>query len=219
MVVPPRALVESGGRLRLHAVYYITKQIIPAIERALTLVGADVRAWFAAMPRPQRTLPQKRPQESLPLLPDNSGSHANNNSGGGGGAGQSNRKAMVTTSHHHFGGIGAGALTIDRFYLSRHCAVCDELTHASKPLCERCLTEPQLAAAVLSSRCNRLGRQYTHLVKVCGACGGGGGMVNVEEGGIVCDSLDCGVYFERRKVWKELEAADLAVAGLKTLVL
>jgi DNA polymerase zeta len=210
MVVPPRALVESGGRLRLHAVYYITKQIIPAIERALSLVGADVKAWFAAMPRPQRTLPQKRPQESLPLLPD---------SGGGGNGGAIN-KAVGATSGHFSGGGGGGALTIDRFYLSRHCAVCDELTHASKPLCERCLTEPQLAAAVLSSRCNRLGRQYSHLVKVCGACGGGGGVVNLEEGGIVCDSLDCGVYFERRKVLRELQAAEaLATAGLKTLVL
>jgi DNA polymerase zeta len=127
------------------------------------------------------------------------------------------------THPNHFGGGGAGgggALTIDRFYLSRHCAVCDELTHASKPLCERCLTETQLAAAVLASRCNRLGRQYTHLLRVCGACGGGGGTVNVEEGGIVCDSLDCGVYFERRKVWRELQAAEaLASAGIKALVL
>lgn len=35
MVVPPAALVESGGRLRLHGQYYITKQIIPG--------GAGVR--------------------------------------------------------------------------------------------------------------------------------------------------------------------------------
>jgi DNA polymerase zeta len=219
MVVPPRALVESGGRLRLHAVYYITKQIIPSIERALSLVGADVRAWFAAMPRPQRTLPQKRPQESLPLLPDGGGGgNGYNTTTGGGGAGPSNRTMTAVVSNPLFG--GNGALTIDRFYLSRHCAVCDELTHASKPLCEKCLTEPQLAAAVLSSRCNRLGRQYSHLLKVCGACGGGGGTVNLEDGGIVCDSLDCGVYFERRKVWKELQAAEaLAAAGLKALVL
>ena len=110
-----------------------------------------------------------------------------------------------------------GGLTIERFYLSRHCAVCDELTHASKPLCEKCLSEPQIAAAVLGARCNRLGRQYAHLVRVCGACGGGGGN-NVEEGGIVCDSLDCGVFFERRKVWQEMTAATaLAEAGFGVL--
>ena len=43
MVVPPRALVESGGRLRLHALYYITKNIIPALDRVLSLMGADIK--------------------------------------------------------------------------------------------------------------------------------------------------------------------------------
>ena len=208
MVVPPRALVESGGRLRLHATYYITKQINPSVERALSLVGADVKSWFAEMPRPQRTLPQKRPQESLPIQ--------NNNINGEGGL-------MHHHHHHHTSGRGAGALTIERFYLSRHCSVCDELTHESNPLCERCLAEPQLAAAVLAARCSRLGRQYSHLVRLCGACGGGGGGVSsssgaVSDGGVVCDSLDCGVFFERRKVWQELtSAAALAEAGTGVL--
>ena len=67
MVVSPHALIESGGRLRLHANYYITKQIIPALERVVSLVGGDMRAWFAAMPRPQRLLPQKRPAAALSL--------------------------------------------------------------------------------------------------------------------------------------------------------
>ena len=67
MVVPPHALVEAAGKLRLHAVYYITKQIIPALERVLNLVGADPRAWFTAMSRPHRLLPQKRPPAALPI--------------------------------------------------------------------------------------------------------------------------------------------------------
>ena len=67
MVVSPHALVEAGGKLRLHAVYYITKQIIPALERVLNLVGADPRSWFVGMTKPQRLLPQKRPPAALPL--------------------------------------------------------------------------------------------------------------------------------------------------------
>ena len=67
MVVAPHALVEAGGKLRLHAVYYITKQIIPALERVLNLVGADPRSWFVGMTKPQRLLPQKRPPTALPL--------------------------------------------------------------------------------------------------------------------------------------------------------
>jgi hypothetical protein len=46
VVVAPRALVEAGGRYRLNAQYYITKQINPAIARVLQLVGADVPAWW-----------------------------------------------------------------------------------------------------------------------------------------------------------------------------
>jgi hypothetical protein len=173
------------------------------------------------------------------------------------------------------------------YYLSRHCAVCDELTHESKPLCPRCLGNPQLAAAVLAARWNRLERQYAQLARICLHCGGGGGG-NASEGegglgwvavgicqsnalrdflgcqhpplsiwplkaagtskavdacfkpfrlmplplltrtsppfppclpgGIVCNSLDCGVYFERRKVWFELCASrGLAEAGLSIL--
>lgn len=69
-------------------------QIIPALERVLSLVGADVRAWYASLPRPHRLLPQKRPAAALGLQ-------------GGGGA--------------KTGASGAG--TIDAYYLSRHCAV------------------------------------------------------------------------------------------------
>ncbi|EFJ43266.1 hypothetical protein VOLCADRAFT_66026, partial [Volvox carteri f. nagariensis] len=98
LVVSPHQLVDSGGALRLNGTYYITKQIIPALERVMSLVGADIRSWFADMPRPQRMLPQKRPAAA----------------GGGGGG------------------------TIDRFYLSRHCVVCDELTRAIEPLCDQC---------------------------------------------------------------------------------
>lgn len=60
MVSDPHVLLESAGRLRLHALYYITKQINPAVNRVLSLIGVDVGSWFGTMPRPQRMLPQKR---------------------------------------------------------------------------------------------------------------------------------------------------------------
>lgn len=65
LVVPPQALIRSLGqyskeadsqapKLRLHGLYYIDKQIIPALERVFQLVGADVRSWFDSMPKRQR---------------------------------------------------------------------------------------------------------------------------------------------------------------------
>ncbi|BDA47990.1 probable DNA polymerase zeta catalytic subunit [Coccomyxa sp. Obi] len=171
MAVTPHALIESGGRLRLHAHYYINKQILPALERVFSLLGVDVRGWYTALPRPQRLLPQKRPAAALGLA-----------------------------------ARGSAAGTIDAYYLSRHCAVCDGLTHAQRPICEECRMEPQGAAMVLSARAARLAGAQALLVRVCLHCGGGGGR-KASEGGIVCDSLDCGVFFERRKATDEAAAA------------
>jgi len=67
LVVSPAALLDSGvpsapssssssaptsARLRPNGAYYVTKCVLPALDRVLALVGADVRAWVAAMPRP-----------------------------------------------------------------------------------------------------------------------------------------------------------------------
>ena len=173
MVVPPETLVESGGQLRLHAVYYITKQIIPALERFLSLIGADVRSWYAQVPKVFRHLPHKRPLSTLPVL--------------------SAKDTPVPRGQ-----------TIDRFYLSRHCVCCDGLTMINKPFCTTCEGDPQLVATVLPSRLNRTERQYVHLSRICTACGGSSGG---PQGDIACTSLDCGIYFERRKVYFEVRTA------------
>ncbi len=172
MVVPPEALVESGGQLRLHSIYYITKQIIPALERFLRLIGVDIRMWFSQLPKLYRNLPHKRPLSTLPILDD---------------------KPVSSTRTH----------TIDKFYLSRHCVCCDGLTMVKKPLCTACEKNPQLVAAVLPSRLNRIERQYVHIGRICTTCGGGSG----SQGTIACESLDCGIYFERIKVQNERHTA------------
>lgn len=188
MVVPPEVLVESGGSLRLHSMYYITKQIIPALERVLSLVGADVRSWYAQMPKSYRHMPHKRPLMSLPL-------------------GRS-------SAHSEKAPLGS---TIDRFYLSRHCVCCDSLTRVNQPLCPICLADPQLVAAILPARLNRTERQYVHMVRICTTCGGSGGSKEID-GNIICRSLDCGVYYERRKKWFELQTARLVVEAANILL-
>jgi hypothetical protein len=197
-------------------------QIIPALERVLSLVGADVKAWYAAMPRSVRMLPQKRPAAALGLPSEG--------------------------PHHPLYNQGV----IDQYYLSRHCAVCDELTLPAQPLCGACRADPRGSLATLMARMARLERQHMHMARLCLHCGGGGGpgapaasvpapqlpagpqtpaaatpasweeavaggaadggsatcvsAASVGGGGIVCDSLDCGAYFERRKCASELAA-------------
>lgn len=51
--VPPETLLHDP-HLDLDAEYYITKNLIPPLERIFNLVGANVRSWYDEMPRFQR---------------------------------------------------------------------------------------------------------------------------------------------------------------------
>ena len=42
---------SNATALRPNAIYYITKVIVPALSRCLSLVGADVAKWYAEMPK------------------------------------------------------------------------------------------------------------------------------------------------------------------------
>jgi DNA polymerase zeta len=118
------------------------------------------------------------------------------------------------------GATAAGSSsTIDSYYLSRHCAVCDALTRVDQPLCATCAQHPQMAMAVLAARTARLERQHQQLVRLCLHCGGGGGFVGGLHGGVVCDSLDCGVYYERKKAFKELRVMSALAAVAGSLIL
>jgi DNA polymerase zeta len=54
---------------------------------------------------------------------------------------------------------------------------------------------------IITGRTSKLEKESQHLDAVCRHCGGGDWFV---EKGIKCVSLDCPVFFERRKVQKEL---------------
>ncbi|XP_067630621.1 DNA polymerase zeta catalytic subunit isoform X2 [Eurosta solidaginis] len=50
LVRSPQEVLEDEG-LKINAIYYITKAIIPPLNRCLLLIGADVNEWFASLPR------------------------------------------------------------------------------------------------------------------------------------------------------------------------
>lgn len=47
----------SNPSLRLNGIYYITKQILPALDRALSILGVNVYPWYTELPRIQRPTP------------------------------------------------------------------------------------------------------------------------------------------------------------------
>ncbi|XP_013591840.1 PREDICTED: DNA polymerase zeta catalytic subunit isoform X1 [Brassica oleracea var. oleracea] len=64
MVVDPLVLLDIDSPYRLNDLYYINKQIIPALQRVFGLVGADLNQWFLEMPRPTRSSLGQRPLNS-----------------------------------------------------------------------------------------------------------------------------------------------------------
>ncbi|KAI3948072.1 hypothetical protein MKX01_014671 [Papaver californicum] len=60
MVVDPLDLSQIDSPFRLNDLYYITKQIIPALQRIFGLVGADLHQWFLEMPLSVRPTTSKR---------------------------------------------------------------------------------------------------------------------------------------------------------------
>jgi DNA polymerase zeta len=64
MVIDPYSLLEVGSPYRLNELYYIMKQIIPALQRVFGLLGADLNKWFNEIPRPIRPTVAKRQSAS-----------------------------------------------------------------------------------------------------------------------------------------------------------
>lgn len=50
LVRSPRDLILDPS-LRINAAYYITKAIVPPMQRCFSLLGADVMSWYSEMPR------------------------------------------------------------------------------------------------------------------------------------------------------------------------
>jgi DNA polymerase zeta len=197
-VVDPSELIEKWGQLRLHGTYYITKQILPALQRLFGLVGADLRAWYVEMPKVYRPPPSKRPSAAASRPPPSArwgdfghvpGQVSNGPSGGDGrprsgppgkeedDAAEGAEWALIGAANAADliqGGVrgksskrGAGG-TIDQYYLSRHCAVCSQLTRAAETVCKECAAKPQVVGMALTGRASKLEREYSHLVAVRG---------------------------------------------------
>lgn len=180
MVVDPLELLDINTPHRLHDIYYITKQIIPALQRVFSLVDVDLKLWYAEMPRPARSVLAKR----HPVMAQIKG-----------------RLGTEGYDAKKYQKVPANRSTIDRYYLSQHCVVCGELIRASTFVCDRCSVNQCTVAMTITARTSKLEKESQHLDAVCRHCGGGDWFV---EKGIKCVSLDCPVFFERKKVQKEL---------------
>ncbi|RWW88038.1 hypothetical protein BHE74_00003103 [Ensete ventricosum] len=143
MVVDPHDLLEVNSPYRLNDHYYIKKQIIPALQRVLGLLRADLNQWFLEVPRPVRPI-------SARFYASHFGSSHDFDYNGPG----TSRKAQVKRSR------------IDTYYSSKHCILCGDLVQRSKYLCDVCFEKKPLTATALVSKTSTLERDIQHLVAV-----------------------------------------------------
>lgn len=144
MVVDPLDLLEINSPYRLNDLYYINKQIIPALQRVFGLLGADLSKWFSEMPRPVRPSLAKR-NFYEPKSDSDDSRHG------------ISRKASTSRTR------------IDYYYLSQHCTLCGELVQASTYLCDSCSKKRPVVAAAIVGKTSKLERDIQHLCAVSSA--------------------------------------------------
>ncbi|XP_074555935.1 DNA polymerase zeta catalytic subunit [Curcuma longa] len=176
MVVDPHRLLDLNSTFKLNDQYYIKKQIIPALQRVFGLLGADLNKWFLEMPRP--------------ITPVSAVSHV-------GFSQDSDYNGLGNSSK------GQAKGRIDTYYSSKHCSLCGNLVQNSRYLCEKCFEKSSFVATAVVLKTSKLERGIQHLTAICRHCGGGSCM---PESTVQCNSLACSVFYERRKVQKELQA-------------
>lgn len=175
--VSPETLLQND-HLELDAEYYISKNLIPPLERIFNLVGANVRQWFDEMPKVQRIR-----NITLPVLQK-----------------QDISNAMVP------GGAASLKKTLESYMKSSACLLCraklppvpqqvpglDLDAFAVLPLCAKCLVRPARALLALKERIWKNEVRIKEVDTVCRSCSG---LAWGEE--IRCDSRDCPVFYTR----------------------
>ncbi len=178
--VSPEMLLQND-HLELDAEYYISKNLIPPLERIFNLVGANVRQWFDEMPKIQRIR-----NITFPIVMR-----------------QDAGDALVS-------GNSTTALkkTLESYMKSSNCVVCrsklsptppqfpglEDNNVAILPLCSKCLLRPARSLLALKDRIWKSEVRVKNIDMVCRSCSK---LAWGEE--IRCDSRDCPVFYTRMR--------------------
>lgn len=179
LVRSPHEYLTNEG-YKINAEYYITKVLIPPINRCLLLIGADAHQWYADLPR-----------KSQYLLSLDVASNVINKK----------NPSENASSHTMVRGVG-GVLTtapkkstISQYFSSTNC-VCDCGGHTHNGICSSCLLPErrQQSTLILIDKCMQLEHKLNACMEICASCCG-------QKVDSTCISLDCSVLFMLNR-WK-----------------
>jgi DNA polymerase zeta len=179
--VAPEDLLNNP-HASLDAEYYISKNLIPPLERIFNLVGANVRAWYDEMPKVQHI---RRVDTTTSALSD-----PNNNG--------------KKTLEHFMSSTSCIACNVK---ITPTPAPANNNNHDNNlPICTRCSSDASATMILLQTRLNAEQRKYVDVNKICQSCAGfaplevaGGGGGGGGGGEVPCDSKDCPVFYTRVK--------------------
>jgi DNA polymerase zeta len=186
--VSPEMLLQND-HIEIDSEYYISKNLIPPLERIFNLVGANVRQWYDEMPKVQRMR-----NIAVPLSkPDPAG-------------GASNMKKTLESY------MKSSTCLVCRSKLpplQNMLPGVDADAFALLPLCAACLMRPARALLTLKQRIWKCEQTVKQVDMVCRSCSG---LAWGEE--IKCDSRDCPVFYTRIREKAKLAGVRDSVVGV-----
>ncbi|KAK7079688.1 DNA polymerase zeta catalytic subunit [Halocaridina rubra] len=164
-------VVLADPALRVNATYYITRAIIPPLQRCFSLLGVDVMLWYNELPRVTSNINSSLVIEYL---------------GGRGGTGN---RGKVATSR---------GMSIARYFTPVSCVVCGAITTMSGTgtgavLCSDCKSNPQTTVISLYEKIRTYERALDDIKRICEAC------LGCKLNRIDCISLDCPATYQRNQ--------------------
>jgi hypothetical protein len=243
LIAPPVDILSRDSKYRLNHIYYISKQINPALDRVLNFCGIDVASWYAQMPKPSSKWTEAVVNKRLFL---------------------GRYFGLQETSSGREGGVATAMTkrrrqqpTIKEYLPTLMCLVCGKELSPTSPrpasasatgggrgsrylcvVCSSLPSAPATACNALTSRLNHLERiEKDHRV-ICRCCcgwsqieddplslcpprggGGAGGTGGGERDTLLvgkecCVSTDCPVLFERVRNLSKREDVSLSLLAL-----
>ncbi|KAJ2867010.1 DNA polymerase zeta [Coemansia aciculifera] len=182
-VIRPHQLLKRP-ELRINSQYYVDKQVVPALDRVLSLVGVDVHAWVNDMPRRLRGSVY---DVALDAHSDSEGEASHD---------QASKRAALRT--------------LDHFYNKRDCFLCGHtVSHmpsssgsarsvdlSTARACDDCRAHKPAMLANVGAIQREAGQALKVVLDQCAACVGGP-RADALLAAQACDCLDCPTMFQR----------------------